>query len=155
MSRKSPCRKQGRLFSVFKKLWFRRVPLFSGGQIGGRENNNPLYSHINQWIIRFIWRRRRDSNPRDPSEPTPLAGERLRPLGHISADAYTTTLCLFTSYFFNKFQLFCAAFMWRCSQLIREVRWVGICQAKPCEGPVESRMTNWRLWPHSALGLNQ
>ena len=31
------------------------------------------------------WRRRRDSNPRDPSGPTPLAGERLRPLGHVSA----------------------------------------------------------------------
>ena len=35
------------------------------------------------------WRRRRDSNPRDPSGPTPLAGERLRPLGHISVDAYS------------------------------------------------------------------
>ena len=32
------------------------------------------------------WRRRRDSNPRDGFPPTPLAGERLRPLGHISAD---------------------------------------------------------------------
>ena len=31
------------------------------------------------------WRRRRDSNPRDGFPPTPLAGERLRPLGHISA----------------------------------------------------------------------
>ena len=31
------------------------------------------------------WRRRRDSNPRDDSSPTPLAGERLRPLGHVSA----------------------------------------------------------------------
>ena len=30
------------------------------------------------------WRRRRDSNPRDGSPPTPLAGERLRPLGHVS-----------------------------------------------------------------------
>ena len=34
------------------------------------------------------WRRRRDSNPRDPSGPTPLAGERLRPLGHVSADLF-------------------------------------------------------------------
>ena len=32
------------------------------------------------------WRRRRDSNPRDGFPPTPLAGERLRPLGHVSAD---------------------------------------------------------------------
>ena len=30
------------------------------------------------------WRRRRDSNPRYRSRYTPLAGERLRPLGHIS-----------------------------------------------------------------------
>ena len=34
------------------------------------------------------WRRRRDSNPRDGFPPTPLAGERLRPLGHVSADGY-------------------------------------------------------------------
>ena len=34
------------------------------------------------------WRRRRDSNPRDDSSPTPLAGERLRPLGHVSADRF-------------------------------------------------------------------
>ena len=34
------------------------------------------------------WRRRRDSNPRDGFPPTPLAGERLRPLGHVSTDPY-------------------------------------------------------------------
>ena len=34
------------------------------------------------------WRRRRDSNPRDPSGPAPLAGVCLRPLGHVSADPY-------------------------------------------------------------------
>ncbi len=34
------------------------------------------------------WRTGRDSNPRDGSPPTPLAGERLRPLGHLSADPY-------------------------------------------------------------------
>lgn len=34
------------------------------------------------------WRRRWDSNPRDGFPPTPLAGERLRPLGHVSADPY-------------------------------------------------------------------
>ncbi len=34
------------------------------------------------------WRRRGDSNPRDGSSPsTPLAGERLRPLGHLSGTA--------------------------------------------------------------------
>ena len=33
------------------------------------------------------WRRERDSNPRYGNEPyTPLAGERLQPLGHLSAD---------------------------------------------------------------------
>ena len=35
------------------------------------------------------WRKRRDSNPRDGSPPTPLAGERLRPLGHVSTDRFT------------------------------------------------------------------
>ena len=35
------------------------------------------------------WRRRRDSNPRDGFPPTPLAGERLRPLGHVSVDGYS------------------------------------------------------------------
>jgi hypothetical protein len=33
-----------------------------------------------------MWRRRRDSNPRTSHPVTPLAGERLRPLGHVSAD---------------------------------------------------------------------
>lgn len=33
------------------------------------------------------WRRRWDSNPRYPSGYTPLAGERLRPLGHLSVSA--------------------------------------------------------------------
>ena len=37
---------------------------------------------------RGFWRRRWDSNPRDPSGPTPLAGERLRPLGHVSAAVF-------------------------------------------------------------------
>ena len=35
-------------------------------------------------INRYIWRRGRDSNPRDGFPSTPLAGERLRPLGHLS-----------------------------------------------------------------------
>ena len=33
-----------------------------------------------------LWQRRRDSNPRNALTFTPLAGERLRPLGHVSAD---------------------------------------------------------------------
>lgn len=36
-------------------------------------------------IAKGNWRRRRDSNPRYRSRYTPLAGERLRPLGHLSA----------------------------------------------------------------------
>ena len=36
-----------------------------------------------------MWRRGRDSNPRDGSPPTPLAGARLRPLGHLSKAAVT------------------------------------------------------------------
>jgi hypothetical protein len=42
--------------------------------------------YMDNMFIQGVWRRRRDSNPRDPSGPTPLAGERLRPLGHVSAD---------------------------------------------------------------------
>ena len=33
------------------------------------------------------WRRGWDSNPRWGSAHTPLAGERLKPLGHLSVDA--------------------------------------------------------------------
>ena len=40
-------------------------------------------------FARCRWRRRRDSNPRDSSPSTPLAGERLRPLGHVSAHGST------------------------------------------------------------------
>lgn len=39
-------------------------------------------------IYKGEWRRRRDSNPRDPFGPAPLAGVCLRPLGHVSADPY-------------------------------------------------------------------
>ena len=46
---------------------------------------------MNKYLKR-LWRRRRDSNPRDPSEPTPLAGERLRPLGHVSVNRYIGSL---------------------------------------------------------------
>ena len=44
---------------------------------------------IDQYVAPNSWRRRRDSNPRDGFPPTPLAGERLRPLGHVSTDAYS------------------------------------------------------------------
>ena len=35
-----------------------------------------------------MWRRRRDSNPRDGFPSAPLAGVCLRPLGHHSADPF-------------------------------------------------------------------
>ena len=57
--------------------------------------HNPRIQQENQaaagWGERFRegkWRRRRDSNPRDGFPPTPLAGERLRPLGHVSVGGY-------------------------------------------------------------------
>ena len=40
-------------------------------------------------VQKLNWRRRWDSNPRYPSGYTPLAGERLRPLGHLSARGFT------------------------------------------------------------------
>ena len=52
------------------------------------------------------WRRRRDSNPRDPSGPTPLAGERLRPLGHVSAQRSTILSNSKTSGKYKKTTLF-------------------------------------------------
>src|SRR5690606_38538491 len=40
-----------------------------------------------------LWRRERDSNPRRGYKPlTPLAGERLRPLGHLSGNRHATAV---------------------------------------------------------------
>ena len=50
------------------------------------QQNNQTVSAPRRRGQRQRWRRRRDSNPRDGFPPTPLAGERLRPLGHVSAD---------------------------------------------------------------------
>ena len=47
------------------------------------------------------WRRRRDSNPRTSHPVTPLAGERLRPLGHVSAGGSIPFSYILTSRFFN------------------------------------------------------
>ena len=57
---------------------------YVGFYVGHGPQGFVLFNYINQ-----RWRRRWDSNPRDPSGPTPLAGERLRPLGHISAAGYS------------------------------------------------------------------
>ncbi len=51
----------------------------------------------------LIWRSRRDSNPRDPSGPTPLAGERLRPLGHSSAGVFSGNIPKLQAYDLAKF----------------------------------------------------
>ena len=58
------------------------------GNVWENADINPHKSHINEAIIgvNVIWQRRWDSNPRDPFRPIPLAGGRLRPLGHVSAD---------------------------------------------------------------------
>ena len=45
-----------------------------------------LYDYYNKL---GYWRRRRDSNPRTSYPVTPLAGERLRPLGHVSIDPFS------------------------------------------------------------------
>ena len=49
-----------------------------------QDNNVCSSLELIYWEICVGWRRGRDSNPRDGHPPTPLAGERLRPLGHLS-----------------------------------------------------------------------
>ena len=47
--------------------------------------------------LRNLWRRRRDSNPRYGIKPyTPLAGERLQPLGHFSEFSSSIKFLLIT-----------------------------------------------------------
>ena len=63
----------------------------------------------NQQYNMHKWRRRRDSNPRDGFPPTPLAGERLRPLGHVSIGAYSRASDGFTRQKFNHLAVCCDA----------------------------------------------
>ena len=70
-------------------LAYRDGHLVSAATIWGQQwrrmrpaSNNYLY-HI-EYISSLYWRRGWDSNPRGGFPPTPLAGERLRPLGHLS-----------------------------------------------------------------------
>ena len=98
-----------------------------------------------------MWRRRRDSNPRDDSSPTPLAGERLRPLGHVSADAYTVTLCLFTRGFLKKLQLVCIALRWGHLWQIREIRYASVFYDDLCAWPIAYSKPKWQFWSCSGL----
>ena len=47
-------------------------------------NKKPVRKSAGLRVCLKLWRRGWDSNPRYPSGYTPLAGERLRPLGHLS-----------------------------------------------------------------------
>ena len=50
-----------------------------------RAREAELFRHTVNFVKRNIWRRERDSNPREGYKPsTPLAGEPLQPLGHLS-----------------------------------------------------------------------
>ena len=65
-------------FTRFKRFFY------VGPYVGHGPQGANLFNEING-----KWRRRWDSNPRDPFGPTPLAGERLRPLGHVSTDTFS------------------------------------------------------------------
>ena len=84
---------------------------------GGRCHATELASHDNEY-----WRRERDSNPRWSYKPhTPLAGERLQPLGHLS----------------------------RCKKLIFCANKVKPKTQKPPEGRFQFGHTILRLWLNS------
>ena len=59
------------------------------GTIGYLTHNHQTPYLLVIIAIKGWWQRRRDSNPRDPHGPTPLAGERLRPLGHVSTEPFS------------------------------------------------------------------
>ena len=56
-----------------------------------KQRKNPGAAKAGETVRESKWRRRRDSNPRYRFRYTPLAGERLRPLGHVSADPFIGT----------------------------------------------------------------
>ena len=50
-----------------------------------RARRSGIIKSLSNFVKRKIWRRERDSNPREGYKPsTPLAGEPLQPLGHLS-----------------------------------------------------------------------
>ena len=67
----------------------------------GRDEDRVSASCRNVFFLWGNWRRRRDSNPRYRFRYTPLAGERLRPLGHLSARGFTMRQSLRLQGFFE------------------------------------------------------
>ena len=66
------------------RTWARDLPHGAKSQGAGRAGRTKSGPRVARH--RLKWRRGRDSNPRYPSGYTPLAGERLRPLGHLSVE---------------------------------------------------------------------
>ncbi len=67
-----------------KRAIYRFVGVASWGRHPNARNNFTIkYKELTR--SQRIWRRERDSNPRDGSPPTHFPGVRLRPLGHLSA----------------------------------------------------------------------
>ena len=67
-----------------RPLSFRRFPAQSALRWGVYRGRAFRLIVCFQGLRWHKWRRRWDSNPRDGCPSTPLAGERLRPLGHVS-----------------------------------------------------------------------
>ena len=74
-----------------------------------KQRENPAVAGSGERFRRGKWRRRWDSNPRGALTPTPLAGERLRPLGHVSVNAYSRASDGFTRQKFNHLAVCCEA----------------------------------------------
>ena len=61
----------------------------SDGACGSVCESGTIFTQ-NSLLSNAIWRRERDSNPRDSFPPTRVPGVRLQPLGHLSSGAYYT-----------------------------------------------------------------
>ena len=64
--------------------------------------------------IKRTWRTGWDSNPREGCPSTPLAGERLRPLGHLS----TYSCIMWTEYYQENFTLEGLIFYEECETIL-------------------------------------
>src|SRR5262249_50080417 len=75
---------------VTKAGWCRKSSDVSRMENVGRE---PIYTAFREAVgtsRMLLWRRGRDSNPRDGCPPTRVPGVRLRPLGHLSLEKCRT-----------------------------------------------------------------